>query len=186
MKTMLAIGLILLDLSAYAADQQSGGGDLDRLQGRWTAMAGTQRKVRVLLDVKGRQASVAISTPQEMKIQVEGELRLDEKTVPRSLDWFNFVGPGDQAMPGIAAVYKIEGDVFTVCNGGFHGPRPKKFIPGDSPLADLVVFHRLGASNPGFPISSAVSSPPQFGSVSGKGPSDDRTPKAHGNLALVK
>jgi uncharacterized protein (TIGR03067 family) len=148
MKAVLAIGLILLGLNVYAADKPTpGGGDLDRLQGRWTAMAGARRKLRVLLEVKGQQASVAITTPQGMNVQVDGELKLDERTAPRSLNWFNFIGPGNQPLPDVAAVYKLEGDVFTVCNGGFHGARPKEFKPGDSALADLVVFRRVGAGD---------------------------------------
>jgi len=185
MKTTLAVGLIFAGLSAHAADKPtSRSGDLDRLQGRWTAMAGAQRKLRVLLEIKGQQASVAISTPQGMNIQVDGEFKLDEKTAPRSLNWFNFIGPGDQPLPEVAAVYKIEGDVFTVCNGGFHGARPKKFIPGDSALTDLVVFHRLGASDSGSQVPSPVCPPPQIRSVSGEGPSNVRIPKAHENCAV--
>jgi uncharacterized protein (TIGR03067 family) len=101
------------------------------------------------MEVKGRGVSVAITTPQGLDFQAEGEVTLDEKTSPRSLTWSHFVGPGEQPFPEIAGIYKMEGDTFTVRNGGFHGPRPKEFKPGDSPLADLVVFRRLRTADDG-------------------------------------
>jgi uncharacterized protein (TIGR03067 family) len=149
MKTSLVtIALVSLGLSAHAAEPTAPAeGDLARLQGRWTAMAGARKQVRVVLEVKGKEVSVAITTPQGLDFQAEGELKLDEKTTPHSLDWQHFIGPGEQPLPEIAGVYKIEGDTFTVCNGGFHGARPKEFKPGESALADLVVFHRLGVGD---------------------------------------
>jgi uncharacterized protein (TIGR03067 family) len=149
MRTILiTIALVSLGLSAHAAEATAPTeGDLAQLQGRWTAMAGARKQVRVVLEVKGKVVSVAITTPQGLDFQAEGELKLDEKTTPRSLDWQHFIGPGEQPLPEIAGVYKIEGDTFTVCNGGFHGARPKEFKPGESALADLVVFHRLGSGD---------------------------------------
>lgn len=141
----MSIVLVLVGLDVHAADKTAPGDeDLGRLQGRWTAMAGARQEIRVVLEVKGQGVTVAITTPQGLDFQAEGELKLDQKTTPRSLNWCNFVGPGQQPLPEIAAVYKVEGDTFTVCNGGFHGSRPREFKPGDSPLADLVVFRRLG------------------------------------------
>jgi uncharacterized protein (TIGR03067 family) len=145
MKTsLMTIALVILGLSGRAADPAAPAeGDLAKLQGRWTAMAGARKQVRVVLEVKGSGVNVAITTPQGLDFQAEGKLKLDEKTTPRSLDWQHFIGPGDQPLPEIAGVYKLEGDTFTIRNGGFHGARPKDFKPGESALADLVVFHRL-------------------------------------------
>ena len=99
--------------------------------------------------------------PQGLDFKAEGELKLDEKTTPRSLNWYNFIGPGEQPLPEIAAVYKVDGDTFTVCNGGFHGARPREFKPGDSALADLVIFHRVGAKETDSVVhAQAVSAPP--------------------------
>jgi uncharacterized protein (TIGR03067 family) len=144
MKVSLPILVVLLGLHAHAADEAvSRDGDLGRLQGRWTAKAGTRREIHVVIEIKGRDVHAAIKTPQGLDFQVQGELKLDETTSPRSLDWKKFSGPDQQPLPDIAAVYKIEGDTFTVCNGGFLGSRPKEFKPGEGVLADVVVFHRL-------------------------------------------
>jgi uncharacterized protein (TIGR03067 family) len=144
--TLSSFVLMLLALSVHAADKAGAeAGDLGRLQGRWTAMAGPRRDIRVLMEVKGRDVSVAITTRQGLDFQADGEVTLDEKTSPRSVTWSHFVGPGEQPFPDINGIYKVEGDTFTVRNGGLHGPRPKEFKPGDTPLADLVVFRRLKA-----------------------------------------
>jgi uncharacterized protein (TIGR03067 family) len=151
MKAILSsLVVVSLALSVHAADKAGAdAGDLGHLQGRWTAMAGRRREIRVLMEVKGRDVSVAITMPQGLDFQAEGELTLDEKTSPRSLTWSRFVGPGEQPLPEISGIYKVEGDTFTVRNGGFHGPRPQDFKPGDSPLADLVVFRRLRTTDDG-------------------------------------
>ena len=148
MKVSMPILLVLLGLNVHAADEAvSRDGDLNRLQGRWTAEAGTRHEIHVMIDIKGRGVCAAIKTPQGLDFQVQGELKLDETTSPRSLDWKKLVGPDQQPLPEIAAVYKIDGDTFTVCNGGFLGARPKEFKPGEGALADVVVFHRLDTKN---------------------------------------
>lgn len=175
--TFLSIVLVFLGLDVHAADKAApGDGDIGRLQGRWTAMAGARREFRVLIEVKGRGVSVAITTPQGLDFQVEGELKLDEKTTPRSLNWCNFMGPGQQPLPEIAAIYKVTGDTFTVCNGGFHGARPKEFKSGDSALADLVVFRRPSSNDS--QVRASAGSAPQTPSVSGQGSRSAKTEKA--------
>ncbi|MGZ3488223.1 MAG: hypothetical protein ACXVBY_15325, partial [Isosphaeraceae bacterium] len=100
-----------------------------------------------------------IKTPKGLDFQVQGELKLDETTSPRSLDWKKLVGPDQQPLPEIAAVYKINGDTFTVCNGGFLGARPKEFKPGEGALADVVVFHRLDTKDARTGSTTAPASP---------------------------
>ena len=105
----MSIVLVLVGLDVHAADKTAPGDeDLGRLQGRWTAMAGARQEIRVVLEVKGQGVTVAITTPQGLDFQAEGELKLDQKTTPRSLNWCNFVGPGQQPLPEIAAVYKVK------------------------------------------------------------------------------
>jgi uncharacterized protein (TIGR03067 family) len=116
--------------------------DLGRLQGRWTARAGARREVKVFLTIQGRRVDATIKTPQGISFEVQGEVRLDETTSPRSLDWVNFSGADQQEFPQIPAIYKLDRDTFTLCNGGMNGTRPKEFKPGDGALADLVVFER--------------------------------------------
>jgi len=167
MKVSMPILLVLLGLHAHAADEAvSRDGDLGRLQGRWTAQAGTRREIHVVIEIKGRDVHAAIKTPQGLDFQVQGELKLDETTSPRSLDWKKFSGPDQQPLPDIAAVYKIEGDTFTVCNGGFLGSRPKEFKPGEGVLADVVVFHRLDPKDARTGPTTTSASPAPLASAS--------------------
>jgi uncharacterized protein (TIGR03067 family) len=160
MKLSMPILLVLLGLNVHAADEAvSRDGDLNRLQGRWTAEAGTRHEIHVMIEIKGRGVCAAIKTPQGLDFHVQGELKLDETTSPRSLDWKKLIGPDRQPLPEIAAVYKIDGNTFTVCNGGFLGARPKEFKPGEGALADVVVFHRLDTKDTRTGSTTAPASP---------------------------
>jgi uncharacterized protein (TIGR03067 family) len=116
--------------------------DLGRLQGRWIASAGAQKEIKVVLAVRGRQVEAAINTPQGIRLQLQGELKLDEKSSPRKLDWVNFHGADEQEFPQMPGIYKLDGDTFTVCNGGMNGARPREFKSGDGVLCEVVVFRR--------------------------------------------
>ncbi len=180
MKASMPILLVLLGLNVHAADEAvSRDGDLDRLQGRWTANAGARHDIHVVIEIKGRGVCAAIKTPQGLDFQVQGELKLDETTSPRSLDWKKLIGPDQQPLPEIAAVYKIDGATFTVCNGGFLGARPKEFKPGEGVLADVVVFHRL-ESKDRTGITAAPASPAAAHSSSRTVRSDSKKPLAAG------
>jgi uncharacterized protein (TIGR03067 family) len=130
-------------ISAFAGNEAiPADTDLGRLQGRWTARAGAHREFSVVLSIQGRRANATIKTPQGISFEVQGQVRLDETTSPRSLDWVNFSGADQQEFPQIPAIYKLDRDTFTLCNGGMNGTRPKEFKPGDGALADVVVFER--------------------------------------------
>ena len=181
MKVSMPILLVLLGLNVHAADEAvSRDGDLDRLQGRWTANAGARHDIHVVIEIKGRGVCAAIKTPQGLDFQVQAELKLDETTSPRSLDWKKLTGPDRQPLPEIAAVYKIDGDTFTVCNGGFLGARPKEFKPGEGVLADVVVFHRLDAKDIRTGSAPAPASPAATHASSRTVSSDSKKPPATG------
>jgi uncharacterized protein (TIGR03067 family) len=136
--------LVTLSLAAAAmAAERAPSGDLAKLQGRWTTMAGPHRDIAVRLEVDGCQATVRITTPQGLKIAVRGEIKVDESAVPRALDWVKFSGLDDQELPEIQAIYELKGDRFKVCNGGPNNERPKEFKAGDGVLADLLTFQRV-------------------------------------------
>ena len=80
-----------------------------------------------------------------MRLLLEGEIKLDESTSPRQLDWINFTGADQQEFPPLLAIYSVAGDRFTVCNGGMNGSRPTEFKRGDGILAEVVVFQRESA-----------------------------------------
>jgi uncharacterized protein (TIGR03067 family) len=118
-------------------------GDLSRLQGCWTAKAGARRELKVTLDVEGRAVRVRVLTPQGLTIRAQGELRIDETTDPRALDWVNFVIAGqEENFPDIPAIYTLSGETLTICNGGPNGIRPGAFKAGDGVLADVLTFVR--------------------------------------------
>jgi uncharacterized protein (TIGR03067 family) len=116
--------------------------DLGRLQGRWAARAGARKEIQVVLTIKGRNVDVAITTPQGIRLKAQGEVKLDEKSSPRQVDWTKFITADEQEFPQMAGIYKLDGDQFTVCNGGMHGSRPKEFKPGDGVLAEVIIFQR--------------------------------------------
>jgi uncharacterized protein (TIGR03067 family) len=137
-----------LPLCVMAGTDPSDRGDLSRLQGRWAAQAGARRAIRVTLEIQGRRVEASFTTPQGVRFTFRGELRLDETSSPRQLDWVNFTGADQQDFAPIPAIYKIDRDMFTVCNGGLNGPRPKEFKAGEGALAEVVVFRRIGTRAP--------------------------------------
>ena len=46
----------------------------------------------------------------------------------------------------LLGIYTLEGNRFTVCNGGLNRSRPTEFKPGDGILAEVVVFEREPSS----------------------------------------
>jgi uncharacterized protein (TIGR03067 family) len=142
LRTILGLALALV-FSWKALGAESVQGDLARMQGKWVTKAGHRRNIVVTLEVEGKHARVQLAMPQGLKLQAQGELRLNERTEPRSLDWVGFSGPDHQDLPDLPAIYRIEGDSFRVCNGGFNNPRPQTFTPGDGLLADVHLFERV-------------------------------------------
>ncbi len=147
--TSAVIAASLASISAVAGTESvPQNSDMSRLQGRWTAHAGARHEIRVTLDIRGQRVNADITTPQGLRIQVHGELKLDETSAPGSLDWIKFVGPDQQEFPPIPAIYKLDRNTFTVCNGGLNGSRPKEFKAGDGVFADVVVFQRVSQDEP--------------------------------------
>ena len=139
----LTAGLLaaLLVAPTLAADNRPNG-DLDRLQGRWTTKAGPRRNIAVVLEIKDRTVQFEATTPQGLKVSVQGEVRIDETARPKRLDWVHLTALDGQDLPDNLAIYEIEGDTFTLCNGGPNNRRPIEFKPGGGALADLVIFTR--------------------------------------------
>lgn len=142
-RTRWAVGILILTGAwAGAGENDPVSGDLAKFQGKWETQAGTSRELRVTLEFTGKKAHVVIHSPQGLKIKARGEVRVDESSSPKRLDWVGFSAGDFQAIPEIQGVYKMEGDALILCNGGFNGARPVAFEPGDGPLADVITFRR--------------------------------------------
>jgi uncharacterized protein (TIGR03067 family) len=122
-------------------------GDLARLQGCWSGRAGARRELKVTLDVTGQVIQVRIVTPKGLTIRAQGELRIDETTTPRAVDWVKLRVAGQERFPDIPAIYELHGETLTICNGGPSGGRPSAFKPGDGVLADVLSFERADTSS---------------------------------------
>ncbi len=137
--------LVLAVLAASAASPSpvaDPSGDLARLQGRWTTRAGPKGNIPVVLEVKGRQATVRITTPQGLKIKAEGSIRIDESAAPKALDWVEFTASDGQDFPEVLGIYEFDGESLRVCNGGLNDARPEAFRPGEGLLASVLVFKK--------------------------------------------
>jgi uncharacterized protein (TIGR03067 family) len=133
----------LFSFASFAGTETiSPNSDLGRLQGRWIARAGARGEVRVVLQIDGHKVDASIDTPQGIRFRLRGELKLDESTSPRSLDWVKFSGADQQEFPDVLGIYKIQRETFTIRNGGLSGPRPKEFKSGEGVLSEVIVFER--------------------------------------------
>lgn len=141
----LAALLVLTTLAATPAlrsdDQPED--DLKRLQGKWQAMVGPNKDIPIVLEIKNNAAVATFANQKQEPVKLEGEIKLDEKASPKTLDWVNFKTlQGDPAQPNLA-IYKLEGDRFTVCNGGPGNPRPTEFKDGEGGPPHVLVFERI-------------------------------------------
>ena len=138
----MMVSFLGLTSASWSDEPTAADNDLGRLQGRWSARAGARREVRVLLEIKGGKATATIKTPHGAKVILTGEVKLDQTTSPRRVDWVNFTGADQQEFPPLRGIYAIKGDRLTLCNGGLKGGRPSEFKAGDGILSEVVVFER--------------------------------------------
>ena len=132
---------VILVVPTLAAENRPSG-DLDRLQGRWTTKAGPRRNIAVILEIKEHTVQFEATTPQGLHVSIQGEVRIDESARPKRVDWVHLTALDGQDLPDNLAIYELDGDRFTLCNGGPNNQRPSEFKPGGGALADVVVFTR--------------------------------------------
>jgi uncharacterized protein (TIGR03067 family) len=155
--SVLSLTLAILAGDVEAADQVPSG-DLGKLQGLWTTLAGPHKDIPVAIEIRGKTVTVRVTITRKRSIQAKGELILNEKVAPKALDWVKFTGLDDQEFPEILAIYELSGDELKICNGGPNNQRPTEFKPGDGCLADVLTFKRIKRDVPDQPVASAPSS----------------------------
>jgi uncharacterized protein (TIGR03067 family) len=142
MKRLVAALITVASAAAFAPSDAEPSGDLAKIQGTWTTQAGPDHAIAVTLTIAGHHATVRLALPSGDTFQARGEVRLDETATPKAWDWVKFTGLDGQELPEIPAIYELDGDTLTVCNGGPANDRPTQFEAGESSLADLYRFHR--------------------------------------------
>ncbi len=142
MRILLSTTLIVLATGAALGDDKPTG-DLGLMQGKWKTMVGPEKDIPVVLEIKGKSARATFTNREGRQMELKGQIVLAEMASPKTLDWVHFTGPnGEQTEPNLA-IYKMDGDVLTICNGGPGNARPIEFKAGEGSPPNLLVFKRI-------------------------------------------
>jgi uncharacterized protein (TIGR03067 family) len=144
MKPVLSLSIVfaavLVGSTTFAEDPK---GDLANLQGTWSAKVGPDKNIPVTVVVKNTKIELKVTRPDEEEITLTAELKIDEKTIPKSSDWLKLTGPDGQEIGDNKGIYKLEGDTWTTCTGGPGNDRPTKFEAGEGGPPNLTVWTRV-------------------------------------------
>jgi uncharacterized protein (TIGR03067 family) len=148
MRAALASGLLVLSLLVSAslrADEKPLKGDLARLQGRWLATIGPEGAIPLVMEIKGDELSMLVTTFQGRGYTIKGQVKLDESSQPsrKTMDWTKLTANGKEG-PDVLSLYDLEGDTLKICSAGPGKDRPTSFAPekGNGAPARNLVFKR--------------------------------------------
>jgi len=137
--SFLAFGCFLLSaISANAGDPPIQG-DLVELQGDWKVKLDDE--VTILLEIQNNHTTSSGTLPGGQKVRLRYDIRLDERTSPRSWDWVGPIGPDGRKIDDQFAIYKLDGDTLTLCVAP--STRPTEFKAGKNGIPALKVYHRV-------------------------------------------
>ncbi len=127
-----------------AEDAPAAKGDLDKLQGTWTAKVGPDKDIVIAITIKGKAVTLKISTPNSGDFSVDGEVKIDETAKPhKTIDWVNFKKDDGEAAPDNHGLYEfVDANTLRLCSGGPGNDRPTEFKAGDGGPPNLVVMAR--------------------------------------------
>lgn len=142
----LCVTMLALPGLALGADDKAKApeGDLAKIQGTWAAMVGPQADIPIEIEIKGKAATLRLSRNGD-NIELKGELALNEKASPKTIDWMNWKSPMGDNIPVNLGIYKIDGDTMTTCSGGPGNDRPSEFKQGEAGPPNLVTYKRKKA-----------------------------------------
>jgi uncharacterized protein (TIGR03067 family) len=141
-KGSLSLLVVAMAMAMAVGAAPEAGGDLPKLQGRWETKVGLRKATVVALEIKGKAVAATIVTPQGGRIRADGELKLDETTTPKALDWVKFTTIDGEEVPEMRAIYRLEEGRLYIRSGGFNDDRPAGFDPGEGVWANVLVFQR--------------------------------------------
>lgn len=127
--TLMAASALAAAAAPTLADEPKG--DLARLQGSWTSKVGPNKDIPITVVIKGNAIELIVTRPDGEEARLKGEIKLDEKASPKTLDWMKFTDSEGQDHPDNLGIYKFEGDSWITCSGGGGNDRPTKFEAGE-------------------------------------------------------
>ena len=139
----IAVAAILLFV-AVLPGQDKPVTDLDRLQGTWVPASavfdGTEAPAEILKDLLWVIADNELSELNKGRRESRAKLALDAAKKPAAFDvtYTEGVAKGHTGH----SIYKIEGDVLTVCMSALPGERPTEFASKRGDGSSLLVFKR--------------------------------------------
>src|SRR4051812_47082544 len=117
MRRLPAVLLMFVATSVMGAEDPPKG-DLGKLQGTWKGEVGPEKNIPVTIIIEGATAKATYTNSQGEEISLKGEIKLDEKATPKTIDFVNFVLPNGEKAKDNLGLYSLEADEWTVCNGG--------------------------------------------------------------------
>ena len=139
-RLVMILAITSLPLTARA-DDAAPSGDLAKLQGTWAAKVGLpDGELPLTIEFQGPKVSIK-GTHDGDDFNVKGEVRLDEKASPKTIDW-KLSDPDGDEIPERPSIYTLDGDTLIVCSNAPGTPRPTEIKKGaDGPLL-YITFRR--------------------------------------------
>lgn len=148
MRTTAFLALIVAPTLGAPSPADEPKGDLAGLQGTWTAKVGPNKDVPITLVLKGDAAEITVSRPDGEDIKLKGKVKVDDQASPKTLDWVDFKDRQGDNVPANLAIYRLEGDKWTLCSGGPGNDRPSKFEAGEGGPPMLNTWARVKDDRP--------------------------------------